>query len=149
VIPSFDPRVYGAWIAGTTPNAPPGPTMTPGGFHAFEHRWALPEAFAFHHAIGPQRIARRTLALSRRLRRRIADVPGLALRSPGGALGSGVVCLEVRGRSPGEVVELLRSRYGIVASTTPYSVQFIRVGTTCLNTPREVDGLVRALAGLR
>jgi selenocysteine lyase/cysteine desulfurase len=149
VIPSFDPRAYGAWIAGATSTAPPGPAMTPGGFHSFEHRWALPAAFAFHQAIGPQRIARRTLALSRRLRERIADVPGLALRSPGGALGSGVVCLEVAGRAPAEVVGALRSRYGIVASVTPYAVQFVRVGTSCLNTRREVDRLVRALAAQR
>ena len=149
VIPSFDPRVYGAWIAGGTPNAPAGRTMTPGGFHSFEHRWALSAAFAFHQAIGPERIARRTLALSRRLRERVADVPGLQLRSPGGALGSGVVCLEVAAKSPAEVVAALRSRYGIVASVTPYAVQLVRVGTSCLNTPREVDRLVDALAGLR
>jgi selenocysteine lyase/cysteine desulfurase len=149
VIPSFDPRVYGAWIAGSVPNAPPGPTMTPGGFHSFEHRWALPSAFAFHEAIGPKRIERRTHALSRRLRQGIAEVPGLELRSPGGPLGSGVVCLEVAGKSPGEVVAALRSRFGIVTSVTPYAVQFVRVGTTCLNTPREVDKLVHALASLR
>jgi selenocysteine lyase/cysteine desulfurase len=149
VIPSFDPRVYGAWIAGTTPKAPPGPTMTPGGFHAFEHRWALPAAFAFHQAIGPERIARRTLALSRRLRERIADEPGLELRSPGGALGSGVVCFEVAGKSAAEVVGTLRRRFGIVTSVTPYSVQLVRAGTSCLNTRREVDKLVYALASLR
>jgi selenocysteine lyase/cysteine desulfurase len=149
VIPSFDPRAYGAWIAGATPNGPPGPSMTPGGFHSFEHRWALPAAFAFHQAIGPQRISRRILALSRRLREGIADVRGLELRSPGGTLGSGVVCLEVSGRTPGEVVANLRSRYGIVASVTPYAVQFVRVGTSCFNTRGEVDRLVRALAAQR
>lgn len=149
VIPSFDPRVYAAWMGGTTPNAPPGPTMTPGGFHAFEHRWALPAAFAFHRAIGPERIARRTLALSNRLREAVAEVPGLDLRSPGGALGSGVVCLEVAGRSPYAVVGALRSRFGIVASVTPYAVHLVRVGTSCLNTRREVDKLVKALASLR
>jgi selenocysteine lyase/cysteine desulfurase len=149
VIPSFDPRLYGAWIAGTTPKAPSGPTMTPGGFHAFEHRWALSAAFAFHQAIGPKRIERRTLALSRRLHEGIADVPGLELRSPGGALGSGVVCCEVAGRTSAEVVGALRSRFGIVASVTPYTVQLVRVGTSCLNTHREVDKLVHALASLR
>jgi len=149
IIPSFDPSVYGAWIGGVAPQAPPGPTMSPGGFHAFEHRWALSAAFAFHEAIGPERIARRTLALSRRLREGIAAVPGLELRSPGGALGSGVVCLEVAGKSPGEVVGALRSRFGIVASVTPYAVQFVRVGTSCLNTRREIDRLVDSLAGLR
>jgi selenocysteine lyase/cysteine desulfurase len=149
VIPSFHPAVYGAWIAGNVPSASPSAMMTPGGFHSFEHRWALPEAFAFHTAIGPERIERRTLALSRRLREGIADVPGLRLRSPGGPLASGVVCLEVAGRSPNDVVGALRSRFRIVASVTPYAVQFVRVGTSVLNTRREVDELVRALSLLR
>jgi selenocysteine lyase/cysteine desulfurase len=149
VIPSFDPRVYGSWLLGRTLEAPPGPTMTPGGFHSFEHRWALSAAFEFHQSVGPERIARRTRALSRRLREGIAEVPGLQLRSPGGELASGVVCCEVSGRSPAEVVGALRSRYGIVASVTPYAVSLVRFGTSCVNTRREVDRLVAALASLR
>ena len=33
--------------------------MTPGGFHSFEHRWALADAFRFHAGIGKARIAKR------------------------------------------------------------------------------------------
>jgi selenocysteine lyase/cysteine desulfurase len=149
VIPSFHPAAYVAWLTGNTPSAPPRALMTPGGFHSFEHRWALPAAFRFHTAIGPERIERRTLALSRRLREGIAGVPGLSLRSPGGPLASGVVCLEVAGRGPNEVVTALRSRFRIVASVTPYAVSFVRVGTSVLNTGEEVDELVHALARLR
>ena len=49
-IPSFDDaESYGAWLAGAAPGGIPGGLrLTPGGFHSFEHRWALPEAFAFH-----------------------------------------------------------------------------------------------------
>ena len=48
----------GAWqhVTHTIPSftAPgtPGGAMTPGGFHSFEHRWALAEAFRFHQRIG-------------------------------------------------------------------------------------------------
>ena len=87
--------------------------------------------------------------MSRRLREAIADVPGLELRSPGGALRSGIVCFEVAGKTPAEVVTALRSRFGIVASVTPYAVPLVRVGTSCLNTRREVDALVDALIRLR
>ena len=46
-IPSFDGSSYGAWVAGGEPTGvPDGPTLTPGGFKPYEHRWALPEAFA-------------------------------------------------------------------------------------------------------
>ena len=41
-IPSFDGRAYEAWMNGeSAPDGPPGPLLTPGGFHSFEHRWAL------------------------------------------------------------------------------------------------------------
>src|SRR5438105_1924140 len=45
-----------------------GSRMTPGGFHSFEHRWALAEAFRFHQRIGKARIAERTHALNRQLK---------------------------------------------------------------------------------
>ena len=45
--------MYGAWIEGRAPtDAPPGALMTPGGFHSFEHRWALPEAVEVHAGLG-------------------------------------------------------------------------------------------------
>ena len=54
-IPSFDGSSYGAWVAGGVPSGvPDGPTLTPGGFQSFEHRWALPEAFAFHQSDRPR-----------------------------------------------------------------------------------------------
>ena len=42
-IPSFeDGESYGAWLAGGAPSGvPDGARLTPGGFHSFEHRWAL------------------------------------------------------------------------------------------------------------
>src|SRR5215212_11288716 len=68
----FGPRgtgiVWGhprAWPAGgptipsfSSSSSPPG-AMTPGGFHSFEHRWALDRAFALHLEIGKARIAER------------------------------------------------------------------------------------------
>src|SRR5262249_38326277 len=45
----------------------PGGLMTPGGFHSFEHRWALAEAFRFHEAISRDRIAGRVRELNRQL----------------------------------------------------------------------------------
>jgi selenocysteine lyase/cysteine desulfurase len=38
-IPSFHP----------TPDGPDAANWNPGGYHTFEHRWALAEAFDFHH----------------------------------------------------------------------------------------------------
>ena len=65
-IPTFDGRSYGAWLSGQAPpDAPPGPSMTPGGFHSFEHRWALTEAFEFHDSLGGRaQVAKTTHALA-------------------------------------------------------------------------------------
>ena len=62
-IPSFDPNAYLSWIEGRRPtDTPPGALMTPGGFHSFEHRWALPAALEFHTQLGGRaEVARRTV----------------------------------------------------------------------------------------
>ena len=43
----------------------PAAWMTPGGFHAFEHHWALTEAFRFHMQIGKAKVAARIHDLNR------------------------------------------------------------------------------------
>ena len=39
---------------GSAPTGPPGPAATPGGYHSFEHRWALAEAFEFRRRDRPR-----------------------------------------------------------------------------------------------
>ena len=149
-IPSFDGSSYGAWVAGGVPNGiPDGPTLTPGGFKPYEHRWALPEAFAFHHSIGRQRVEGRIRGLASRLKAQLAELRGVRLRTPQSpGLSAGLVCFEVAGRDPSEVVARLASR-GIVASVTPYATRYVRLGPGIVNTPEHVDAAVRAIAALR
>ena len=60
------------WRKGGT--MPAAAEMTPGGFHSFEHRWALAEAFRFHGGIGKARIAKRIHALNEQCRRGLAQM---------------------------------------------------------------------------
>jgi selenocysteine lyase/cysteine desulfurase len=66
-----------------------GPTtaarMTPGGFHAFEHQWAMKAAFEMHEAMGRARVAGRIRELNDRLKTQLADIRRSACtrRSPG------------------------------------------------------------------
>jgi selenocysteine lyase/cysteine desulfurase len=149
-IPSFDGSSYGAWVAGGVPSGvPDGPTLTPGGFQSFEHRWALPEAFAFHQGIGRVRVEARIRGLASRLKAQLAEVKGVRLRTPQSpGVSAGLVCFEVAGRDPGAVVSRLASR-GIVASVTPYAARYVRLGPGIVNTPEHVDAAVRAIAALR
>jgi selenocysteine lyase/cysteine desulfurase len=148
-IPSFDGESYGAWVAGGVPSGiPDGPRLTPGGFHSFEHRWALPEAFAFHRGIGRERVEARIRGLATRLKSALAEIRGVRLRTPQSpGLSSGLVCFEVVGRDPSEVVSYLSSRR-IVASVTPYAVRYVRLGPGIVNTPEHVDAAVRAIRRL-
>ena len=128
-----------------------GARMTPGGYHAFEHRWALAEAFALHERIGPARIGRRIDALAARLRTGLRGIPGVTVHAPDDpALHSGVVTFSVRDAPASPVVGRLEREHDVLASVTPYDVQLARLGTSWINTPREVDravAAVRALAG--
>ena len=149
VIPTFDGRGYVAWIFGRAPtDLPRAAAMTPGGFHSFEHRWALADAFAFHRAIGKRRIADRTRELATELKARLAALPRVRLRTPRSAeLSAGLVCFEHESMPARGVVDALRSR-GIVATVTPYATEYVRLGPSIVNSPAEVDRAARAVAAL-
>ena len=150
-IPSFDDGAsYGAWLAGGEPaGLPDGARLTPGGFHSFEHRWALADAFRFHDAVGRRRVQARVRSLAARLKTGLGEVRGVRLRTPGGAgVSAGLVCFEVEGLDPDEVVRRLAARR-IVASVTPYANRYVRLGPGIVNSTADVDAAVRAVATLR
>ena len=140
---------YGAWLAGGVPvGLPDGARLTPGGFHSFEHRWALADAFRFHAAIEKQRVQARVRSLAAQLKTALVDVRGVRQRTPAGAgLSTGLVCFELDGLDPDEVVQRLATRR-IVASVTPYARRYVRLGPGIVNSPAEVDEIVRAVAAL-
>jgi selenocysteine lyase/cysteine desulfurase len=148
-IPSFDPRAYIAWVEGrSTTQTPAGALMTPGGFHSFEHRWALPAALELHTRLGGRAaVARRTHALAGRLKEGLAEGPGVRLRTPrDDALSAGLVCAEVADLDPGEVVDELRERHRVVASVTPYRTRYVRFGPSVANSAKDVASAVAAVA---
>jgi len=150
-IPSFDPRVYGAWLEGRAPTgAPPGALMTPGGFHSFEHRWAVPEAVAVHARLGGRAdVARRTRALAARLRDGLGQIDSVRVRTPASeTLSAGLVCCEVRGVDPADVVDRLREEHRVVASVTPYRTRYVRFGPSVANTSGDVDRGIDAVAAV-
>jgi len=155
----FGPRgtglVWGhprAWPA-ATPTIPtfsdantPAGAMTPGGFHSFEHRWALAQAFDLHRQIGKARVAARVHTLNRQLKDGLAAMTHVRLHTPlDEALSAGLVCFEVAGLTPQRVVDRLRGS-GIVATVSPYATSYARLAPGLLNSPEEVD---QVLAGVR
>jgi selenocysteine lyase/cysteine desulfurase len=147
LIPSFANASYGAWIDGKVPPPdPPGPAMTPGGFQAYEHRWALPAAFAFQERVGRERAAARIRALAERMKAGLADVRGVRLVTPRSAgLSSGLVCADVAGVDPGRAVEALAAER-ISATVTPYAQRHLRFGCGLAVDEDDVDAAVASVA---
>src|SRR5205823_7646211 len=129
LVPSFsDMEVYNAWKEDRLPRGPTNANrVTPGGFTAFEHQWAMGAAFRMHQQIGRARIAARIRELNDRCKQGLAAIAGVKQHTPRDpALSAGICCFEVAGLAPGEVVKRLLARK-IIASTTPYAVSYARL----------------------
>jgi selenocysteine lyase/cysteine desulfurase len=147
-VPAFELGPYLSWQRGVEPGPTQGAWMSPGGFHAYEHMWALPAAFAFHREIGRARIAARIHELNSRIKDGLAGMRHVTLHTPRDpGLSSGLVAFEVAGLTPDAVVKRLRER-SIIASTSPYLQSFARLAASLVNTPEEVDRAVAAVGAL-
>jgi len=63
------------------------------------------------------------------------------------SLSAGIICFDVNGMKPSQVVATLRQQ-GIIASQSPYKVSYARVSPSLLTSSEEVDRTVKAIAGL-
>jgi selenocysteine lyase/cysteine desulfurase len=131
------------------PHSAPGPLATPGGYHTFEHRWAVTDAFDFHDAIGPDRIEERTITQASRLKELLAQIPGVTVQTPmSPELSAGIVCVTLDAMPPPEVVLALRTDHRITASVTPYTTQYVRFGPSIATSPDDVQRAAEAVAAL-
>jgi selenocysteine lyase/cysteine desulfurase len=147
-IPSFsDVESFVAWLEGRDPGSPTSASaFAPGGYHAFEHRWALAVAFAFRQEIGRERAAERTHTLARRLKEGLREIPGTTVRTPlDEELSAGLVCCD---EPVASAVERLRAEHGVVATLTPYATRYLRFGPSIVNSEEDVDRAVAAVAAV-
>lgn len=132
-----------------TPDGTFGGRLTPGGFKAFEHVFAVPHAFVLHERIGRQNIQARVRELCHQLKRGLAGMGHVTLHTPmDPELSSGIVCFDIDGMTPAEVVARLRARR-IVASATPYAPSHARLTPAIYNTPEEIETALAAIRSLR
>lgn len=134
IIPSFSPQS-------------PAGRMTPGGYHCFEHRWALADAFGFQQQVGRSAVVERTVAQATQLKEGLAGTGVTVITPADPAVSAGIVCVDVPGVPPPNAVLTLREQ-GIVASATPYATSYLRLGPSIVTTPDEVDAAVEAVGGL-
>ena len=147
-IPTFDDLdLYADWLASRVPAGPPRASwFTPGGFHAFEHEWAMVDGFAFHTSIGRARVAARIHALNAQLKEGLATMPGVTLITPRSeALSAGLVGFDIAGQTAEESAARLLAK-DVIASASPYRRQVVRLSASLVNDEAEVE---RALAAVR
>lgn len=139
VIPSFSTS-YDVWLGDTTQDQVPiGEHMSPGGFHSFEHRWALPEAFKLHLQLGKANVQKRIHQLNHQTKQGLAKMSHVTLYTPASSeLSSGLVCFDVQGMPAESVVKTLHKK-GIIMSSTPYRKSYARFAPSLLNNEQEID----------
>lgn len=149
-IPTFDHDAYMAWmrLPGTKP-VTPAHAMTPGGFHSFEHRWALPEAFQMHRQIGKPRVEARIHELNLRVKEGLAAMPHVKLHTPmSDELSAGIVCFEVSGMQPDAVVERLAEKRRVNSTVTPYATRYCRLSAGLTTAPGGIEAALAEIAAM-
>jgi isopenicillin-N epimerase len=148
-IHTWDPDSLHAWI-GWTPQVPVGGgrMMTRGGYHSFEHQWALSEAFLLHEKLGKRRVQDRIHLLNRQLKEGLGKIKGVRLMTPmSEQLSAGITCFMVGSLPAQAVVDRLFERK-IVGSVTPYKASFARLTPGLMNSEAEVDKAVEAVRAI-
>ncbi|MCU1761800.1 aminotransferase class V-fold PLP-dependent enzyme [Pseudomonas sp. 14P_8.1_Bac3] len=122
-------------------------TMTPGGYHAFEHRWALNEAFKLHLQLGKADVQARIHALNTYLKKRLAEHPQIELvtpRSP--AFSSGFTFFRIKDKDCDKIAAYLMQNR-VVADAVERDVgPVIRTAPGLLNNESEIDRFMALLA---
>ncbi|MEZ9369973.1 aminotransferase class V-fold PLP-dependent enzyme [Shewanella sp. 10N.286.51.B2] len=148
VIPSFS-LSYDVWLGNSTQaQVPMGEHMSPGGFHSFEHRWALPAAFELHMRLGKAKVQQRIHQLNTQTKQGLAKMSHVTLYTPMATeLSSGLVCFDVDGLSPQQVVEHMHTK-GIIMSSTPYRDSYARFAPSLINNEAEIDKALSEIQAL-
>ena len=149
-IPAFSELSYGMWL-GLVPKGKLNfsDLHSPGGFHSFEHRWALAEAFDFHITTGKDKIQDRTYQLNTMLKEGMKEMKHVKLMTPvSSRFSAGINCFSVAGITPEEVVKKLMAK-NIIGNTTPYKTVYARLTPCMINSEEEVKSCLTALAGMK
>jgi len=149
IVPTFSRPQYGDWMAGRPADLGAhdwGTTMTPGGYHSFEQRWALAQAFGFHLDLGREAVASRIAALTEQLKTGLAGLGGVRVHTPAAAEASaGIVCFELDGSDPERAAAALADR-SVRVSVAPYATRHLRAGATLLADEAGIDRALAAVA---
>ncbi|MBA1292724.1 aminotransferase class V-fold PLP-dependent enzyme [Pseudomonas lurida] len=120
--------------------------MTPGGFHAFEHRWAADEAFKLHLQLGKAPVQARIHALNSELKEQLQAHPRIELVTPRREeLSAGFTFFRLRGQDC-EAVAAHMMRQRVVIDAVDRDVgPVIRTAPGLLNSSEEIQRFMTLL----
>jgi selenocysteine lyase/cysteine desulfurase len=97
-------------------------------------------------SIGKEKVAKRTVELSTRLKNGLESISHIKLLTPTDpSISAGINCFDVDGLNPDDVVKKLYEKYGIIASAAPYKRACVRLTPSIVNSEADVDRCLRAL----
>ena len=149
-IPAFRNYPYFKWM-GEEPEEEASfyEMMSPGGFHAFSHRWSLNVAFDYQMELGRENVHARTTELNTMLKEEMVKMNHVHLHTPVDPnLSAGINCFEVEGFGPVEAVHYFHDK-GVIASNSPYKVSYARLTPCVINTEEEVQQCIDILRDMR
>ncbi|TMU71030.1 aminotransferase class V-fold PLP-dependent enzyme [Pseudomonas fluorescens] len=124
--------------------------MTPGGYHAFEHRWAVDEAFKLHLQLGKADVQARIHQLNSYLKHRLQEQSNIELVTPlDPQFSAGFTFFRVKGQDCDEVAAYLMQNRVICDAVSRDVGPVIRTAPGLLNNEAEVDRFMAILGQKR
>ncbi|MPR02641.1 aminotransferase class V-fold PLP-dependent enzyme [Pseudomonas sp. MAFF 212408] len=121
-------------------------TMTPGGYHAFEHRWAADEAFKLHLQVGKAQVQARIHSLNTELKEQLLAHPQVELVTPRSPdLSAGFSFFRVNGRDSEAVVAHMMKNRVVIDAVDRDVGPVIRTSPGLLNSPDEIQRFMTLL----
>jgi selenocysteine lyase/cysteine desulfurase len=120
--------------------------MTPGGYHAFEHRWAVDEAFKLHLQLGKAEVQARIHQLNSYLKQRLREHANIELVTPlDPQFSAGFTFFRVKGQDSDAVATYLMQNRVICDAVSRDVGPVIRTAPGLLNNEAEVDRFMAIL----
>ena len=121
-------------------------TMTPGGFHAFEHRWAADEAFKLHLQLGKAQVQARIHALNTELKDHLLAHPRIELVTPRSPeLSAGFTFFRVKGQDSDAVADYMMKNRVVIDAVDRDVGPVIRTSPGLLNSSDEIQRFMTLL----
>jgi len=123
-----------------------GSVMSPGGYHSFEHRWALGKAFELHLLLGKADVQARIHGLNTYLKQRLKTVKGVQLVTPESPQFSSGFTFFKTPLVDEDAIAAYLTRNGVIVDAVNRDVgPVVRMAPSLLNTEADIDRAINLL----